>query len=372
MRSRWVLLFVALVVLGGLGSAFVGPSPVPDERAPPVEQLVRPDGTGSALWPYTSRSRSVEGRTLALNVVVLGEPGAVRRALANRSDANWTGVSGHAGVGDPPWRPARGAVRYTYVAAGDTSGRWVESEYQLGTGTYLGRRVHLRAYPGPAGSWTALQAHTEYWDWFRLRHTVTGVAPGARFLERDLRDEPFVAGISRVYHGQYGGGSDGWMTVVEFAPAAVLLGVALPVGRREWAVADLAVPLALVAVVLGVRAAGLAAESLLPAANPKLFAAVLFPVLAAGPPGVVAVLAGDRPATRTALLAAAGLGAGIVLDLGGVGVRVIPVRLALHRTALVGAIGLFALGVARRDRRVAGAGLAAWVGLLAASLAGLV
>jgi hypothetical protein len=162
------------------------------------------------------------------------------------------------------------------------------------------------------------------------------------------------------------------MTVVEFAPAAVLLGVALPVGRREWAVADLAVPLALVAIVLGVRAAGLAAESLLPAANPKLFAAVLFPVLAAGPPGVAVLLARDRPATRTALLAAAGLGTGLVLDLGSVGVRVVPVRLALHRTALVGAIGLFALGVARGDRRIAGAGLAAWGGLLAASLAGLV
>ena len=373
MRYRWVALFVALVVLGGLGSVLVGPSPVPNERAPPAEQLVRPDGTGSAIWPYTSRSRSAEGRTLALNVVVLGEPGAVRRALANRSDANWTGVSGHAGVGDPPWRPARGAVRYTYVAADrDPPGRWVESEYQLATGAYLGRRVHVRAYPGPAGNWTALQAHTEYWDWYRLRHTVTGVAPGARFVERDLRDEPFVEGIARVYHGQYGGGSDGWMTVVEFAPAAVLLGVALPVGRREWAVADLAVRLALVAVVLGVRAAGLAAESLLPAANPKLFAAVLFPVLAAGPPGVAVLLARDRPATRTALLAAAGLGTGLVLDLGSVGVRVVPVRLALHRTALVGAIGLFALGVARGDRRIAGAGLAAWGGLLAASLAGLV
>jgi hypothetical protein len=297
----------------------------------------------------------------------------VRRALTNRSDVNWTGIGGDADLGISPWRPARGAARYTYVETDrNTAGQWVESEYQLGAGTYLGRRVHVRAYPGPSGTWTALQAHTEYWDWYRLRHTVTGVAPGARFVERDLRGEPFAADITRVYHGQHGGGSDGWMTVVEFAPAALVLGMALPIGRAEWDVADVVLPVSLVAIVLGVRAVGIGAETLLPAVNPKLFAAILYPLLAAGPPGAAAVLARNRPATRASLLAAAGLGAGIVLDLGGVGVTVIPVRLALHRTALVGALGLFALGIARDDRRIVGAGLAAWVGVLAASLVGVV
>lgn len=373
MRYRWVLLFAALVVVGGLGSVLVGPAQVSNEGAPPPAQLVHPDATESSIWPYTSRQRSVEGRTLALNVLVLGDPVAVRRALTNRSDEDWTGVSGDASIGDSPWRPARGAARYTYVTADhDTGGQWVESEYQLGTGAYLGRRVHVRAYPGPSGNWTALQAHTEYWDWYRLRHTVTGVAPGARFVERDLRGEPFVERTTRVYHGQYAGGSDGWMTVIEFAPAVLVLGIALPIGHRGWDVTDLVLPIALGTIVLGVRATGLAAETLIPTVDPKLFAAILYPVLAAGPPGVVALLARDRPATRTALFAAAGLGAGIVLDLGGVGVTVVPVRLALHRVALVGALGLFTLGVARGDRRILGAGLAAWVGLLGASLAGLV
>jgi hypothetical protein len=400
-RHRWALPFVALLVVGAVGSAFVATQPSGAAETPPDDQLVEPTGTGSVVWPYTSRSRSAEGRTLAVNVVVVGEPAAVRRALTDRSDANWTAVDGDADVGesalglenrtdpnrtDPnrtaegerdvggsPWRPARGASRYTYVSAQrGGGGRWVESSYQLGTGTYLGRRVHVRAYPGPGGDWTALQAHTEYWDWFRLRHTVTGVAPGARFVERDLRGEPFVERISRVYHGQGGGGSDGWLTVVEFASAALVLGVAAPLARRRWTLADVALPASMAALVLGVRTAGIAAEGLLPATNPKLFVAALYPVLAAGPPAVASVLARERPASRAALLAAGGFGAGLVLDVGSVGVVTVPVRLVLHRTALVGALGVFTLGVARADRRLAVGGAAAWVLLLAGSVAGVV
>jgi hypothetical protein len=155
-----------------------------------------------------------------------------------------------------------------------------------------------------------------------------------------------------------GGGSDGWLTVVEFAPAVLLVGLALP--------------LAVVAVVLGVRAVGLAAEGLAPTVDPKLFAALLYPVLVGGVPVVVTLLARGRPPTRAALLAAAGLGAAFVLDLGGVGVTAVPIQLALHRVALVGALGLFALGVAREDRRRVVLGAAAWVLVLAASLLGVV
>ena len=99
---------------------------------------------------------------------------------------------------------------------------------------------------------------------------------------------------------------------------------------------------------------------------------MLYPILVAGPLAAVVVLARDRPPARTALLAAVGLGAGFVVDLSVVGVSVVPVRLVLHRTALVGALGLFTLGVAHSDRRTTAAGLAAWVGVLAASLVGLV
>ena len=400
MRYRRTLPLVALALVGLLGGAVVGSNPGsglgPDagDGAPDPDRLVSPDGTASYVWPYTSRSRSVEGRTLALNVVVRGTPERVRRVLEARSEADWTAVEGDADVGtdsvvDSPWNRARGAARYTYVTSDPRSaGEWVRAEYQLGTGPYLGRRIHVRAYPSPSGNWTALQAHAEYWDWFRLRHTVTGVSEGGRFVERDLRDRPFVDGVSREYHGFDGGGSDGWVTVVEYSPVPFLLGVALPIVGRyrehvrdaahpvvDWGrghAVDVALPVAVVAVVLGVRAAGLAAEEVAPTVDPKLFAAVLYPVLVGGPPAVVRLLARGRPATRAALLAGAGLGVAVVLDLGGVGVTVVPVRLAVHRVALVGALGLFALGVAREDRRSIGFGAAAWTAALAAPLLGVV
>jgi hypothetical protein len=372
-----VVPLAVLLVLGLLGSALLGPAAPPSEGAPPADRLIQPDGTGSHLWPYTSRSRSVGGRTLALNVLVHADAATVRQALVNRSGTDWDRIEGDAAVGKPAWRSARGAARYTYVAPeAGADGRWIRSAYQLGTGTYLGRRTHVRAYPGRAGSgdWTAFQAHTEYWDWFRLRHTVTGVDAGAQAVERDLRDERFVGEISRVYHGLDGGGSDGWLTVVRFAPAALLAAAALPLarGRGRWRVVDAVLPGAIVGIVLGVRAAGIAAEGLFPGVTPKAFAALLYPVLAVGPPLLVLGLARDRPPARTAALAAAALGAAVVLDLQGLGVRSVPISLALHRTALVGALGLVAFGVARGERRVIVPSALAWVLTLAAPLVGIV
>jgi len=332
------------------------------------------------VWPHTSRSRSVGGRTLAINVVVRGDAAEVRRALSNRSEGNWTGIEGDLPVEDRAWRPARGAARYSYVALErDASGQWIAPKYQLGAGTYLGQRVHVRVYPGPSRDWTAIQAHTEYWDWFRLRHTVTGVDPGARAVERGLRDGGFPGEISRVYREPERDGSNGWQTAVVLTPVALLVGVAVPAllsrsnrnRGRQWSVADAVLPVAVVALVLGVRAAGLAAERLLPGVAPKLFAAFLYPVLAVGPALAVLYVARGRPAARTATLTAAAFGAGIVLDFHSVGVTSLPLALALHRIALVGALGLLTLGVAQENRRVMVVGALAWVGTLAASLLGL-
>ena len=404
MRNRLLVAFLLVVAVGALGSAFVGPERVDEGQTPPADQLVEPVEGDTYVWPYTSRSRSTEGRTLALNVVIVGTPPEVHSVLTDRSELNWSAAEGDQSLNESrsvsPWRAARGAARYTYVGSRGGAGEWVESDYQLATGTYLGSRTHIRAYPGPSDDWTALQTHTEYWDWYRLRHSVTGVSEGARTLEGDLREEPFVGEVSRVYHGQAGGGSDGWLTVIELtattrrvgtdpgtgvdasttaagalaiAPVVAALTGWFPAGRdRRERLREAVLPAVLVAIVLGVRTAGIAAEELLPAVNPKIFAGVLYPVLIAGPLAATVVLARDRPAARTALLAAAGLGAGFVFDLSVVGVRAVPVRLVLHRTALVGAVGLFTLGIARGDRRTAAVGLAAWVGFLAASLVGLV
>ena len=370
MRSRRVLVVVVLVA--GLVGATAAGSPNVDRPAPPADRLVAPDGAESYVWPYTSRSRSTAGRTLALNVVVHGSADRVRRAFADRSDANWSRVDPNESVDVSPWRPAHGSVRYSYVGEGrNGSGDWIPPAYQLAVGTYFGERTHVRAYPSAAGNWTALQAHTEYWDWFRLRHTVTGVEPGAAFVERDLADEPFVVGVSRATHGHAGGGSDGSWLVVEFASAA-LLAAAVPLTTRRLRRADLAVAAAPPVVVLGVRAFGLAAEAAAPGLNPKLFVAVGYPVLAAGPPLLVAGFARDRPAIRAAALALGGLAVATVLDLRLVGVGDVPIRIVRHRVMLAAALGVVAFGAARGDRRVVGVGLAAWAAALLAPLIGVI
>ncbi|MFC7194950.1 hypothetical protein ACFQL4_10275 [Halosimplex aquaticum] len=241
---------------------------------PAAGRLVRPRDAGSYLWPYTSRRRSVDGRTLALNVVVLGEPDRVRRALERRSDANWSGAESDAAIGETPWRHASGATRYTYVTdAPGAEGQWVEATYQLAVGSYFTARVHARAYPAPSGDWTALQAHTEYWDWFRLRHTVTGTGPGARFVEEDLRGLPATTDLRREYHGLGGSGNSGWLSVIEIASASAA-GLLVVASRRRLhdRALDLALPGALVAIVLGVRAAGVTVADLFVGTNPQVLA----------------------------------------------------------------------------------------------------
>jgi hypothetical protein len=370
-RSGRLLVAGLLVVAALAGSVAVGVSPSDRATAPPAEQLVSPDGAESDVWPYTSRRQSVDGRTLALNVVVLGEPDRVRRALVDRSAADWT-PTGNTTVDVSPWRPAHGSVRYSYVGPdAEGGGGWIPAAYQLAVGDYFGERTHIRAYPSASGNWTALQAHTEYWDWFRLRHTVTGVAPGARFVEQDLADEPFVETTEQQEHGHTGGGSDGSWISVQLS-AAALLALAVPLTNRRLSGRDFAVPAAIVGTVLGVRAWGLAAEAVAPGVNPKLYVAVGYPVLALGPPLLVATIARERPAVRASLLAFAALGVAAVLDLAVVGVDPIPTHVLTHRLALAATLGVVAFGSAEADRRVVAVGAVAWIAALAAPLFGVV
>ena len=346
-----------------------------DERrealTPEETALVSPDGTNSYVWPYTSRSQSVSGRTLALNVVVLGDSERVRRVLATGSDANWSATNRNTSVRISPWRRAHGSVRYTYVAPDqNASGRWIPADYQLHVGAYFGQRTHLRAYSSRSGNWTALQAHTEYWDWFRVRHTVTGVAAGARFVEHDLRDEPYVTRVTRAHHGHRGGGSDGWWTVIGLAPALVLIGSAARV-TDHWPLEDIVLPGALLGVVLGVRGLGLAAEAVFPGVTPKLFVVIGYPILAGAPPALVSVLAADRPTKRVVSLTAAGFVTGIVLDMALIGVRHVPTRLAYHRVGLVAVLVVIAFGSARGHRCLTIVGIVVWLSLLITPLVGV-
>jgi len=377
MRRRRVALLAVLVVGSLVATVGVGPDgddgalAAGDTGDPPAERLVRPVDGGSALWPYTSRRRDAAGRTLAINAVIVGSPDRVRTVLTRRSDANWTGADRDAAVATPPWRPTSGARRFTYVARDpERAGEWVDASYQLGVGSYFARRTHVRAYPSADGNWTALQVHTEYWDWFRLRHTVTGLVPGVDRLERDLRDEPVTAGLHREYHGLGGSGNSGWLTVVELVPGLIAAGV-LSRSHRGVSIAEASIPAALVGLVVGVRAVGVAAGAVAVDLNPKVLSAGLYPVLALGPLAVVRSLADRTEPRRAAALTGFGLGAGVVLDFALIGVEVVPVRLALGRVALAAALALVALGVARGERRVVAVGVGAWLLALCSPLFGL-
>ena len=365
--------------------------------------LFEPTPNTSALWPYTSRSESVAGRTLAINVVVHGEPDRVRQALTRQTDANWDRTTGEDardadaeaveaieidGVG-VEWRPARGAARYTYIADSSGSGSWVRERYQLHDGDYFGSRYHIRAYAAPDGKWTALQAHEEYFDWFRLRHTVTGAASAQRFVEADLRDESFVTELRRTWTGHR------WLTKIDLASVAILaLGISWRdlLGRlREKKVHERIDPAALAlfgttcGLVFAVRFGGVAFERAFPDLSPKLLAGLLYPLLALGLPFVTVVLARWTEPLGGFVAAGSGLSLGFVVDFAVLGIDVLPVSVALHRVAVVVALGLVAvaastdgdhqMGSTHRERANRRgwlvAGLVGWLVVLVLPLSGL-
>lgn len=438
MLSRRRLIVVGLLALtgtylvaGGLGlpTQTAGDGPALNRS-----KLVQPVENGSYLWPYTSRKRSPSGRTLATNLVVYGEGDRVRQILMERSALDWqlstteanetganestvtttNGTAGGQAQIQPiefdrsviRWNDAHGSTRYSYIDARPNGGqaRWVDETFQVHAGTYFGSRQHIRAYTLPAADWTALQVHREYWDWFRLRHTVTDIRDSRTRLEKDFIGQPYVRTVGREYYGINRGWNDGWLSEIELVPglAGLLVGGLLTretrqslvdEGRRlvRWSgrhVRGFVLAAALATLYLGVRSVAVVLELALPAVDPRVFLAVLYPALALGLPVVAFSLAQPFGATsrfariqrvsrwlgpRLAPLAAfgfvvAGLGGAFVLDFGGLGVRAIPVQLALHRVGLTVALGLVAAGATRIDERGAGllaVGGAGWLlGLL--------
>ena len=90
MRRKTVV--VALLVVVGAGlvlSGLLGGTGT--ESAPetvPETTLIEVDGDHE-LWPYTSRSRSAQGRTLAINVVFRNDAERVERALTGEPGSDW-------------------------------------------------------------------------------------------------------------------------------------------------------------------------------------------------------------------------------------------------------------------------------------------
>jgi hypothetical protein len=389
---------VGLLVVVGVGLALSGFfADATDERATPEvddESLIEVSGD-YRLWPYTSRSTSVRGRTLAINVLFHADAEATRRAIERQPETEWEKTEENESeataesrqvreIVERDWQDARGSTRYTYVE-GPAGGVWLTETFDLHHGTYLGTRDHIRAYESPDGAYTAVQAHEEYYDWFRLRHTVPEIDAAATRLEEEFIHGTVDAEVRREYRGINGGWSDGWVSVIELASLAAVGGALLRRrtraaavdlarrGRREAARhADAAVlGVALAAVVVGVRAAGVGLEVAYPSLPPKAIAGPLYLVLAVGLPGLVAAGSRECDPTAAALGVGVGLGAGFVLDFAALGVAV-PPALVVHRTALLAALGVVGIGRATSERPVLAAGLLAWTVGLALPLAGVI
>ncbi|WP_418281874.1 hypothetical protein [Halorubrum sp. DTA98] len=370
-----VLVAVALVLSGFFG----GTADEPAAHEVPAEALIEVDGDYE-LWPYTSSRESIAGRTLAINVVFRADGDTVREALTARPDTDWEETDEEEREAESDfvreaittdWEDAHGSVRYSYFEGPD-GGEWIDETYELHDGEYLGSRDHIRAYEAPDGEYTAVQVHEEYYDWFRLRHTVTDIGDPAVRLEDD-----FIAAnatVTREYRGIDGGWSDGWLSVIELAVLIPLGGALLRRRTREATLeaatrfrseatrhGDAAVlGVALASVVLGVRAAGIGLEISYPGVAPKAIAAPLYLVLAIGLPALTVAVADRCEPTAAFLGVVVGLGGGFLVDFAGLGVAV-PPDLIVHRLAMVTSLGLVAAGRAADDRAVLVVGLAAWV-----------
>jgi hypothetical protein len=413
--SRRTLLLVGVAVALLLTVVAFGPAPAspPDDTdsatSADAVRLVTVADSEARLWPYTSRRREFDTRTLPINVVVENDLGTTRRVLAAEDNRSWEtdAPEGEAVVlngSGVTWSETTGADRYTYVGT-DEGGYWMDESDQIHDGAYLGSRYHLRLYEVSDGpdTYTAIQAHTEHWDWFRLRHTVGSTARARYAVEHEFYGTGTVADVSRERFGNGGAlDADGWVTVFDlvdysFHDDAVYSGVlvallAVAGGRslvasvrdtvdavRRSRVGSVHVALfgTLFLVPVAVRVTAVSLERALPGLSPKVIAAPLYLVLAVGLP-VVAALLGRRLAADDAFATASvGLGLGLLADYTYLGITTLPVGVVFHRLVLLVGIGLLAAGGVRwasqplQRHRYLLLGAVIWVAALVWPLAGL-
>ena len=333
-------------------------------RTPEHLHLVSVEPNGSEqLWPYTSRRESHDSATLPINVVVRKNAPYVRYLLTSSTGATWEpseSVADNASAGNDSsvesgvvlngssveWTSARGSVRYTYVYnRTDGTGRWIDETYQLHDGTYLGTRYHLRLYEVGTGAnrWTAIQAHSEHWDWFRLRHTVDSVDGAQDYMEGEFFGMWFLAEVDRIRFANGGAlDADGWVSIIRLTnrdivpPTPMSIGgivgvVALRHGiarnrpravrtvrrlRRNWPIDPryLALSVSLLLFPLAVRVSGITLERTFPTTSPKIFAGVLYLVVVVGIPACAFLGSRGLPDDSAPIGAAVAFGGGVLLD----------------------------------------------------------
>lgn len=387
MAASVVVVLAALIVAGVsvpvLDSDRSAPSN-PDEEFVAVTE-------DTTIWPYTSKTLGFRGRTLAINVVVYGDPAKVERHLRETSIGDWDDVEanetdvdpvgGRVTGSDTAWGTAGGSTRHVYVVDPIRGqGSWRTESYQLHDGDYLGTRHHIRAYESPYEDeqWVAMQVHHEHWDWFRLRHTVDGTQDSQAYVEREFMGEPFVDELTRVYVGNTDGAdTDGWMTVIKLLSAeatVALAALAIPVVHRVRRSVDRhvheqwlwrgALAAGLGGLYLGVRFSGIAAERLLPNVSPLVIAVALYPVLFFGLPAWAYLFSRRLSDGGAAAAAMAGFTTAILLDYTYLRIQVLPLDTLVHRLGLVIALGLVAVGGARMEWQDPDAGVWLRVGSL--------
>ncbi len=96
---------------------------------------------------------------------------------------------------------------------------------------------------------------------------------------------------------------------------------------------------------LGVRFAGIALESIVTGQSPQIIAGLLYPLIVVGPPVIVSVFAPRLRPLSAFGFTLVGMGAGFVYDFAAIGLGVVPIELVLHRIGLLLALGLFAIAI---------------------------
>ncbi|WP_290811833.1 hypothetical protein [Halovivax sp.] len=428
------LLAVGFLFVGG-PSLLVGSSA--EEVAPSQTEspeLVEFEDSESGFWEYLS-AREAHDRRSPINVVVRGDAEQVVRMM-QLADEDWEetdeehedadqftysiggdnqtaeeNASHTALPTEIPWGEAAGTTRYAYVDLGPgEETRWTTETLQLDDGDYYGQRYHIRLYesPNPDDEWVAMQAHTEHFDWFTLRHRVDGVEAAQSRVERDLMSMSSVdpqEDVQRIYLGNSRpSDSDGWATKVDLRAASfvpVVVGLAargktrtrvedgvdryltdadrerLAAARDRFEPRHIALAGTIVGLFLGVRMAGIVLENAVDALTMHMIAGLLYPVIAVVIPlATYAIASGLERRLDAALVAATSLAVAIWIDYGWLGVDRLPLDVVLQRILVVVALGLIAAGAARRatrERRLNGlllVGLATWTLVLVGTLFG--
>ncbi|MFW5918392.1 MAG: hypothetical protein ACOCR0_02800 [Haloferacaceae archaeon] len=446
-----IILVVALLLVG-IPSILTWVSSIHDAPERPEPEMYYPEDSDSGFWPYLSKEKQLSQHS-PINLVVRGDSEQVAEVLTETRDRNWNETSegkreesivpsdnetyenrtlanetrdeeelangslANASGGQLrpvptqiPWTQTTGAVRYAYIDPGENASYWTTETVQVDDGDYYGRRYHIRMYEAPNSDdeWVAMQAHTEHFDWFTLRHRVDGSRVAQTRVEADLMSAPqidYQEDVSRVYLANGGGTDfDGWVTIVDVGAATVtpllfVLGLGgrlrrraddfldryvtstgrarLADTRRRFTGRHLGLTLTVIALLLGVRVLGIAFERHVDLLSMHAIAALLYPLISLGiPVATYAWASGILHRLDAALAASFALSAAMWIDYGMVGVETVSLDILLQRVLVVVALGLIAAGAARRatrDRLLNGllvTGVTIWVLTLATTLLG--